>query len=85
MASKISLFNPHGRLRLGDVKDQVYFAKVTSVQDLKESIVYSVEGIPPEMCVNAFWAFENGMDIALATEGAPVEVILGFSLSFSHV
>jgi diaminopimelate epimerase len=44
------------------------------LQDFKKRTVHSVEGITPEMCGNAFRAFEYWMNIMRATKGAQVEV-----------
>jgi hypothetical protein len=56
------------------IKDQLYPTVVASLQDLKECIFCDVEGIPPEMCIIAFWAFEYQVDMAWATKGAQIEV-----------
>jgi hypothetical protein len=74
MAYKIAGFNAHGFFPLGYTKAQVCRTRVTCLQDFKERIVHSAEGITPRKCGSVLRAFENWMDIVRATKGAQVDV-----------
>jgi hypothetical protein len=52
----------------------VYSTEIISAQDLTGRIFNAVEGLPPEMYVNALLELEYWMDNARATEGAKGEV-----------
>jgi hypothetical protein len=58
----------------GYTKDQVNRTRVTCLQDLKQRVIHSVEGIRPQMCGNVFRAFERRTVIVRATKRAQVEV-----------
>jgi hypothetical protein len=70
------ILRPFDFFLCGYVKDIVYKASVTFLDELKLRIVAAIEIVTPQMLENTWREIDYLLDILRATKGAHVEVVL---------